>query len=122
MGQTLSNLNQLVHIKIKDKVMTTRYTYHPARKKFWIFVEERPAIFTAIGYSDCTEQELNDCGFVVDENKSVWVKPKVFLYFSNSGNPIEYSFDTYEEAGKFVHNVTMKCNTGKVNLVNIDEI
>jgi hypothetical protein len=114
-----SNLNHLVHIKLKEKKLSERYVKHyPAKEAKWYncFISEpEPEMWSeenCLVYDKVTEKKLNEYGYSVDADRKV---------YSDSRTPIVYKFATNEKAKAFVDNILKLCVV-EGNFINLENI
>ena len=97
--ELLSNLHQLVHIKITDKQLKSKYTYLPPEKAKWYRKAKPARLFDGYFTVNLPDDEwLKDNHYILDEENKIWSKPRLYLWFSDGDKPLQYIYQTYEEA------------------------
>ncbi len=106
MEELYSNLKHLTHIKVKDKTLSQRYTKYNPAKEDRLFLKGNLEYWSGSAvFGKQTEKWLTENGYVIDENKTVWAKPEIKIYFNDKREPITFTVDTYEDAISYRNNV-----------------
>lgn len=106
------NTEFLVRVKVNDFCKSNRYYYLPFKKKTFWRKEQKEGIYDSHDIGDCyignVEQVLTESTeyYFNNENKTLYIKPSVFLYYIDKTRG-DYYFDTFEETKEFAAKFTV---------------
>lgn len=121
-AELISNLHQLVHIKIMDKKYVSKYQYIPAQPAKW-YRRAKPASLYNHMYSEVplpNENWLEQNSYTLDDKNRIWSLPRMFIWFSDGSAPLEYVFQKYEDAVVYRDKVLEECKNLK--MVDLDKL
>lgn len=98
-AELLSNLRELVHLKIQDRQRKTKYQYIPPRPAKWYRKAKPACLWDGYFTVELPDRDwLQENHYILDEQNIIWSKPIMYIWFSDGSKPLEYVFNTYEEA------------------------
>ena len=108
-AELLSNLREIVHIKIEDKKQSKRYGYIPPKPATWYRKAKPESLYNHM-YDEVevplpNNNWLEENYYILDDQNRIWSKPRVYIWFSDGAKPLEYIFNTYEECKQYRDNV-----------------
>lgn len=119
--ELLSNLHQLVHIKIVNKNLRTKYKYIPAQPPKWYRKFKPACLFDGYFTVELPDKNwLQENHYILDVSNQIWDKPRLHLWFSDGDKPLTYIFNTYEEALVGRDKILEKCKD--IGLIDLEKI